>query len=69
MVDHKLPTRAMSGELEDVGRRERRGNRRTALLRIVCYLASRWTGALPHLTPGFATAQYAKGAVGLWPRE
>ena len=32
------------------------------------YLASRETGAPPHLTLGYGTAQYTKGAVGLWPR-
>ena len=52
----------------NVGRGERRKNRRTAWQRIVGFSASRETGAPPHLTLGFGTAQYAKGAVGLWPR-
>ena len=68
MGDHRSPMRAVSGELEDVSRRERRMNRRAALQKIVCYLASRGTGALLHLTPGFATAQYVKRTVGFWPR-
>ena len=53
MGDHRLPKRAMSGELEDVGRRGRRRNRRTALQRMICYMASHGTGAPVHLTPGF----------------
>ena len=53
---------------ENVGRGGRRKNRRTAWQRIVGYSASRATGAPPHLDLGFGIAQYAKGAVGLWPR-
>ena len=46
----------------------RRNNERTAWQRIVDFFASRGTGAPPHLTLGSGTAQYVKGAVGLWPR-
>ena len=53
---------------ENVDRRRRRNNERTAWERIVGYLASRGTGASPHLTLGFGKAQYAKGAVCLWLR-
>ena len=52
----------------NVSQGERRNNRWTARKRIVGYLASRGTGAPPHLTVGSGTAQYVKGAVGLWPR-
>ena len=53
---------------ENVGRGGRRKNRRTAWQMIFGYLASRGTGAPPHLTLGSGIAQYVKGAVGLWPR-
>ena len=68
MGDHRLPKRVMSGELENAGRGERRINRWTARKRVAGYLASRGAGAPPHLTMGSGTAQYVKGAVGLWPR-
>ena len=72
MHDHRLPKTVMLGELEDAGKRGPGGgkklNQRTAWQRVVGYFAPRGTGALPHLTLGFGTAQYAKGAVGLWPR-
>ena len=62
MDNHRYPKR------ENVGREGRRKKRRTTWQRIVGYLASRGTGAPPHLTLGFGTANYAKGTVGLWPR-
>ena len=71
MGDHRLPKRVMSGELENAGKRGtvgRRKNGRTAWQRIFGYLASRGTGAPPHLTLGNGIALYVKGAVGLWPR-
>ena len=72
MGDHRLPKRAMSGELENAGKRGPGGkekNGRTAWQMIFGYLASRGFGASPHLTPGSGIAQYMKGAVGLWTRE
>ena len=53
---------------ENVGRGRRRNNGRTACQRIVGYLASRGTGAPPHLTLESSIAQYVKEAVGLWSR-
>ena len=71
MGDNMLPKRVMSGELENAGKREPGGRRksgRTAWQMIFEYLASRGTGAPPHLTLGYGTAQYMKGVIGLWPR-
>ena len=72
MGDHRLTKRVMSGELENAEKRgpggRKNNNERTAWQRIVGYLVLRRTGAPPHLTLGFGTAQYAEGAVGLWPR-
>ena len=74
MGDNRLPKRAISGELEssrareNVGRGGRKKSGRTAWQVIFGYLASRGTGAPPHLTLGYSTAQYTKGVVGLWPR-
>ena len=72
MGDKRLPKRVMSGELENAGKRGPGGRRkksgRTAWQMIFDYLTSRGTGAPPHLTLGYGTAQYTKGAVGLWPR-
>ena len=50
---------------ENVGRGGRRNNGRTAWQMILGYLASRGTGAPPHLTLGSDIAQYVKGTVGL----
>ena len=55
--------RESSRTLEKVGR-----SGRTAWQMIFDYLASRGTGAPPHLTLGYGTAQYTKEAVDLWPR-
>ena len=52
MGDHRLAKRAMSGELENAGKRGPGGeekNGRTAWQMIFGYLASRGTGASPHL--------------------
>ena len=71
MGGHKLPKGVMSGELENTGEREPRGRRnngRTTWQQTVDYLVSWGTGAPPHLTLRFGTAQYAKGDVDLWPR-
>ena len=71
MGDHRLPKKVTSGELENaenVGRGGRRKSGRTAWQMIFGYLVSRGTGAPPHLTLGYGTAQYTKEAVGLWPR-
>ena len=71
MGDHRLPKRVMLGGLrtrETVGQGGRRNNKRAARQRIVGYFGSRGTGAPPYLTLGSGTAQYVKGAVGLWPR-
>ena len=68
MGDHRLPKKVMSGELENAGKRGpgvRRKNGQALWERIVGYLVSRETGASPHLTLGFGTAQYAKEAIGL----
>ena len=53
------------GRRENVGRAGRRKSGRTAWQVIFDCLASRGTGAPPHLTLGYGTAQYTKGAVGL----
>ena len=53
---------------ENVGRGGRRNNGLIAWQRILGYLASRGTGAPPHMTPGSGTAQYVKWTVGLWLR-
>ena len=62
----------MAGELEStgksVGRGRRRNKGRIARQRIVGSLTSQGTGAPPHLTLASLTAQYAKGALDLWPR-
>ena len=72
MGDHRFPKRVMSGELENAGKHRPGGRRkksgRTAWQMSFDYLASRGTGAPLHLTLGHGTAQYTKGAVGLWPR-
>ena len=68
MGDHRLPKKVTSGEVENMGRGERKNNGRTARQRIVVYLRSWGTGAPPHLTLRSGTAQYVKGAVGLWCR-
>ena len=51
-----VPKRVMSGELKNAGKRgpggERRKSGRTGWQRIFDYLASRGTGAPPHLTLG-----------------
>ena len=67
-------TRENAGKRGPGGKRkeEKRKNGRTERQRIVGYVASRGTRAPPHLTLGFGTAQYAKGAVGFmaaWMRE
>ena len=71
MGDDRLPNRVMSGELEDAGKRGPGGRRksgRTAWQMIFDYLASLGTEAPPHMTLGYGTtAQYTKGAAGLWP--
>ena len=75
MGGHRLTKRVMSGELENARGNVGRGggdNGWTAWQSIVGYLASRGAGAPPpHLILGFDTtaAQYAEGAVGLWPRR
>ena len=72
MGDHRLPKRVSRESWRtggNVGRGGRRKNGRTAWRRIFGYLASRGTGAPPHLTLGSGIAQYVKGAVDLWPRE
>ena len=73
MCDHKLPKRIMSGELDNEGQRGPGGGRnnkwRSAWQGIVGCSASRGIGAPRHYTLGFGTAQYAKGAAGLRPRE
>ena len=71
MGGHRLPKGVMPGELENAGKRGpggRRKSERTAWQMIFGYLASRGTGAPPHLTLGHGITQYTKGAVGLWPR-
>ena len=71
MGDHRLPKRVMSGDSrtrKNVGRGGRRKSGRTEWQMIFGYLASRGTGAPPHLTLGFGIPQYTKGAVGLWSR-
>ena len=72
MGDNRLPQMIMSGELENAGKRGSRGKEKEwtdcEADFIFDYLASRGTGAPPHLTLGYGTAQYTKGAVGLWPR-
>ena len=71
MVDHRLPKRVMSGELENAGKRGPGGRRksgRTAWQMIFGYLASRGTGKPPHLTLGHGITPYKKGVIGLWPR-
>ena len=55
MGDHRLPKRVMSGELKNAGKRgpggkEKDKSGRTAWQMIFSYLASRGTGAPPHLT-------------------
>ena len=69
MGDHKLPKGVISGELENTEKRGPRGEgERMDGLRVAGipgFLVSWGTGALPHLTQGFGTAQYAIGAVGL----
>ena len=71
MGDHRLPKRVMSGELENAGKRDRGGrrkSRRTAWQMIFGHLTSRGTGEPPHLTLGRGITRYKKGVVGLWPR-
>ena len=71
MGDHRLPKRVMSGELENAGKRGPGGGRKsgqTAWQMIFAYLASRGTGALPHLILGHSITQYTNGVVGLWSR-
>ena len=65
-----IPSNNTWGELENAGRHGPGGEEsgRTAWKMIFDYLASRGTGAPPYLTLGYGTAQYTKGAVGLWPR-
>ena len=66
MGDHRLPKRVVSGELENAGKRgpgARRKSGRTAWQMIFDYLAAWGTGAPPHLTLGYGTAQYTKGAL------
>ena len=63
--DHRLPKRVVSGELENAGKRGPGGKEKEWT---EDYLASRGTGAPPHLTLGYGTAQYTKGAGGSWPR-
>ena len=72
MGDHRLSKWVMSGELENAGKRGPGGKKkicygRISWQRIVGYLALRGTGAPPHLTLGSGTAEYVKGAAGLWP--
>ena len=58
MGDYRLPKRVMSGELENGGKcgwKEKNG--RAAWQRIVVNLASRGTGAPPHLTLVSGAAQ------------
>ena len=71
MGDHWLPKRVMSEEFENAGKRGpggRRKSERTAWQMIFAYLASRGTGALPHLILGHSMTQYTKGVVGLLSR-
>ena len=71
MGDHRLPKRVMSGELENARKRGPGGRRksgRTAWEMIFGYLASRGTGAPPHLTLRRGITRYTKGVEGLWPR-
>ena len=59
MGDHTLPTRAISRELENAGKRGPGGRiriERTAWQRIFRYLAS---GGGPHLTLGLGIAQFS----------
>ena len=67
MGDHRLPKRVMSGELENTGKRGPGGkeNKWTDCVGedLRLYLASRGTGAPPHLTLGPGIAHYVKGAV------
>ena len=66
MGDNRLPKRVMPGELENAGKRGpggRRKNGRTGWQMIFSYLASRGTGAPPHLTLGYGIALYVKEAV------
>ena len=60
--------RESSRARENVGRGGGRKSGRTAWQVIFDYLASRGTEAPPHLTLGYGTAQYTKGAADLWPR-
>ena len=71
MGDHRLtrgPCRESWRTRGYVGLGGRRNNGRIAWQRIVGYLASRETGAPPHLTLGSRIAQYVAEAVGLLPR-
>ena len=68
MGGHRLPKRVMSESWrtrKNVGRGGGSNNGRTAWQRIFGCLASRGTGAPPHLGLGSGIAQYVKGAVGL----
>ena len=71
MGDHRLPKRVMSGELENAGKRGPGGKEKEwtdCVADDLRLLASRKTGAPPHLTLGRGITQYTKGVVGLWPR-
>ena len=67
-----LLKKVTSGELENTGKRGPREKEKECT---DCVAEDRRlfgitgdTKAPPHLILGFGTAQYAKGAVGLWPR-
>ena len=71
MGDHRLPKKVISGSSrtrQNVGRGGRRNSGRTAWQMIFGFLASRGTGAPPHLTLRHGIAQYTKGTVRSWPR-
>ena len=63
MGDHRLPKRAMSGELENAGKR---GPGEKEKEWTDCVADDLWLP--PHLTLGHGITRYKKGVVGLWPR-
>ena len=71
MGDNRLPKRVISESSrtrENAGRGGKKRIGRTAWQMIFDHLVSQGTGAPPHLTLGYGTAQYTKGAVGVWSR-
>ena len=70
MGDHRLPTRVMSGELENAGKRGPGGKEKewTDCVAEDLRLFGIRTGAPTHSTLGSGGARHVKGAVGLRPR-